>query len=170
MSWDVLLLRLAKDVRAINDLPDDFAAESLGSPAEVAATLKALFPAIDLTDPTWAVLIDDDYSIEFSIGDANPCTSLMLHVRGTESVIKLIRSLCERTAWRAFDTTDGKLLDFSKDPAKGLREWIAYRAQVAPDAPIRGVALPIEGKGVVFFDADPRPARRRKKWWQFWRT
>lgn len=82
MSWDVLVLRPPVDLRTIADADDDFQGESLGTPAEVAGVLEQLFPSIDLTDPTWAILATDEYSIEFSIGDETPCTSLMLHVRG----------------------------------------------------------------------------------------
>src|SRR5439155_700804 len=124
------------------------AAKAYQNIANVDNAIKALFEATVKNEVERRK--GDDFrferrSIEFSIGDENPCASLMLHVRGTESVIEPLRALCERTDWRAFDTSDGELLDFSRDPGKGLREWLAYRARVAPDAPVRGVALPIEG-------------------------
>jgi len=171
MSWDVLLLSVSPDVRTINDLGDDFAGESLGTPTEVAHRLRQIFPALDLTDPSWGVLATEEYSVEFSIGDDNPCLSLMLHVRGPESAIEPIQRLCENTGWLAFDTSDGDLIDFSNDPAKGLRQWIEYRLKADPSGPLRGIALPIEGKGIVFFDAFAQRALEppTKRWWQFWR-
>lgn len=170
MSWDVLLLRAAPEIRSIDELPNDYSGESLGTPTEVAKILRELFPHIDLRDPAWGVLEHEEYSIEFNIGDEVPCTSVTLHIRGPESAIEPLRLLCKRTGWLAFDTSDGELIDFATDPAKGLRDWIAYRQQAGIAGPLRGVSLPVKGKGVVFFDALPdRPAKKKRSWWQFWR-
>lgn len=85
-----------------------------------------------------------------------------------ETAIEPIRVLCDRTGWRAFDTSDGDLIDFAGDSTKGLREWIAYRQKAGITGPLRGVALPVDGQRLVFFDALPQPMKR-KKWWQIWR-
>ena len=128
-----------------------------------------MFPSIDLADPSWAVLVTDDYSIEFSIGEETPCTSVMLHVRGPETAIEPLRAVCERTGWRAFDTSTGDVIDFADDPAKGLRKWIAYRQKSGITGPLKGVSLPIDNKGAVVFDAPPQQSSvKKKKWWQLW--
>jgi hypothetical protein len=171
MSWDVILLNLPPDIRSINDLGDDF--DSVLAPvSDVRKLVSHVVPSVDLSDPGWGILEADDYSIEFSIGEDDPCTSLMLHIRGTESALEPIRALCAATGWKAFDCSDGDLMDWSGDPGKGLREWRAYRDQVIPGAPERGVSLPMEGDKRVFFDAlptRPRPSESsRKPWWKFW--
>jgi hypothetical protein len=167
MSWDVILLNPPRDVRSISDVVDD--GESVLAPVqEVRERIAALLPGIDLTDPSWAILEADDYSIEFSIGEEDPCTSVMLHVRGTESALEPIRRVCAGTGWQAFDCSDGERMDWSGDPGRGLREWREYRAQVMPDAPERGVSLPMEGGRRVFFDALPSGGKIRKPWWKFW--
>lgn len=163
MSWDVLLFRLPPSIRSLNELPDDFAGESLGTPTDVADVVRDLFPHIDFSDPTWGVLETEQYSIEFSIGDEVPCTSVMLHVRGPENAIGPVRELCARTGWSAFDTSSGDLIDFAADPTKGLREWIAYRQQAGITGPLRGVSLTAAGQGRVFFDALPQSPQKTKR-------
>lgn len=170
MSWDVLILSLPEGTRSLEGLPEGYDAH-LAPTAEVLDTLHDLFPTMDFTDPTWCVLLSDTYSMEFSVGSKDPCQSIMLHVRGDEAAIEPIRALCERTGWRAFDTSDGELIEFSADPAKGLRAWRAYRGRVAPGAPERGISLPAPGGGHVFFDSfAPSPQTASpKRWWQFWK-
>ena len=168
MSWDVILLDLPPEVTSISELEDDFGSE-LGPVAAVRGTLVRLFPQIDFTDPEWGILEAEDYSIEFSVDADDPCTSIMLHVRGTENALEPIRRVCAETGWKAFDCSDGELMDWDGDPGRGLREWRAYRTQTMPDAPERGVALPMEGGKRVFFDAMPvAQAKLRKPWWKFW--
>ena len=170
MSWDVVILALPPGTRSFNDLPKDYDA-SLATISFVHSTLRELFPDINLTDPAWGVLVADTYSMEFNIGSEDPCRSIMLHIRGDEASLTPIRALCERTGWGAFDTSDGALMDFSADPGKGLRAWRAYREQVAPGSPERGVSVPIAGGGQVFVDSlGPPPAvPKPKRWWQFWK-
>jgi hypothetical protein len=109
MSWDVLLLSVPPGIATVDDSPEDFASE-LGPRAQVLSTLAALFPDLDLSDPTWGILAGDDFAIEFNIGDGDPVETIMLHVRGSNSTIHAIHYICERTGWRAFDTSTGDLL------------------------------------------------------------
>jgi hypothetical protein len=169
MSWDTILLRLPAGVTSFNDLPEDF--DSVLAPLpEVLDAVSRHVPGVDLSDPTWGILEHDEYSIEFSIGEEDPCTSLMLHVRGTEAALEPIRHLCNATGWQAFDCSDGELIDWSADPGKGLRAWRAYREQVAPGSPEAGVSLSMAGSKRVFFDSAPAPTTRQrvKPWWKFW--
>lgn len=68
----------------------------------------------------------------------------MLHVRGGEGSIETIRRLCAETGWGAFDATNGDLMDFQGDPARGLRKWAQFR-----DAVAYGI--------------------KPKRWWEFWK-
>ena len=161
MSWDVVMMRLPAGTTQLAELPDDFETP-LGSLPRVLDVLRETFPDIDLSDPTWGTIEGDDYSIEFNIGDDDPCTSIMLHVRGTEQAIEPIRRLCDHTGWAAFDTTTDKVMDFAADPADGLRQWRAFRDQVLPGAPEKGVRITIDG-------AASSRAPRARPWWQFWK-
>ena len=171
MSWDVLILAVPPGIRSVADLPDGFD-PSLGPLPDVHRVIENLFPTINLRDPAWGVLVGDTYSLEFNIGKEDPCRSIMLHVRGDESAIGPIRTLCDRTGWRALDMSAGELLDLETDPAKSLRSWGAYRSSISPAAPSRGVLFTLPGGGQVVVDAVTAPSsspKQSKPWWRFWR-
>jgi hypothetical protein len=171
MSWDVLILAVPPGIHSVAELPDGFD-PALGPLPDVLLVVKDLFPTINLRDPSWGVLVGDTYSIEFNIGKADPCRSVMLHVRGDESAIGPIRALYNRTGWRALDMSAGELLDLERDPGKSLRSWGAYRNGISPGAPNRGVLFTLPGGGQVVVDAvaasSPAP-KQTKPWWRFWR-
>ncbi|RLE23549.1 MAG: hypothetical protein DRJ65_11620 [Acidobacteria bacterium] len=156
----------------IADVPDE-GGQPLGSTGEVRRFLSEVLPDLDLSDPTWGILERSTYSIEFSIGKAEPCTSIMLHVRGLDDAIYPIQTLCTGYGWQALDFSDGELICFDSDPAKGLRAWREYRDRVAPGGPAKGVSLTTPDGGRVFFDSFPnqstQPKNHKKPWWQFWK-
>ena len=171
MSWDVLILAVPPGIRSVADLPDGFD-PAIGPLSDVLQVLGDLFPSINLHDPTWGVLVADSYSMEFNIGEDDPCRSIMLHVRGDEAAIEAIQKLCHRTGWRALDMSAGELIDFDSDPSKHLRSWGAYRQSISPEAPNRGVLFTLPDGGQVVVDAvtsTAPPPKRPKPWWRFWR-
>lgn len=155
----------------MEDLPQE-GGDPLGSTSDVRDVLLRTHPGLDLTDPTWAILEDAEYSIEFSIGKDEPCTTVMLHVRGSDNAIQPIRSVCNATGWGAFDCSDGELIDFGGDPARGLRAWRAYRERSGAPGPLKGISMPTANGSRVFFDAlQPKasaPAPKPKPWWKVW--
>src|SRR5438105_3547374 len=82
MSWDILIQDLP-DVASVEDVPDDFRPKKLGSRAEVAGRISSSLPDTDFSDPSWGTLERAGWSIEFNVGQAEPCEGVMLHVRGT---------------------------------------------------------------------------------------
>lgn len=137
----MLLLNLPPGIETIDQVPDDFDV-NLGPLQAVLTALKQIFGSqIDLRDQTWGMLEGEHYSIEFNIGAKDPCDSIMLHVRGDDSAIEPIKALCVQTAWSAFDTSSGELLNFQGDAAVGLRTWRDWKERVLPGAPIKGVKI-----------------------------
>ena len=129
MSWDILIQDLS-DAVAVEDIPDDFQPQPLGSRAEVVERLKSAFPEADFSDPSWGILDGADWSIEFNVGDGDPCDSVMLHVRGsgTEALAAV---------QRAIDALGGRGLDmqgsgfFEMDEARAsFAKWQDYRDQM----------------------------------------
>ena len=49
----------------VDELPEDFSSE-LGLQSQVLATITAILPDLDLTDPRWGILRNKDFSIEFN--------------------------------------------------------------------------------------------------------
>jgi hypothetical protein len=47
------------------------------------------------------MLEGEDYSMELNIGKDDPCSTMMLHVRGGDGALEPIRRLCEATGWAA---------------------------------------------------------------------
>lgn len=122
-------MRVPPGVKRMDELPDEYE-HDLASLAELQGMLIEMFPEIDLGDPTWAVLEDPDFSIEFNLGEDDPCQGIMLHVRGGDGALAPIRHLCEQTGWMAFDPSKGDFIDLEADPGAGLRAWRAFRDQV----------------------------------------
>ena len=172
MSWDVLLLRLPPGITSLEELGDDFN-DPLGTTDDVRSVLRTAVSGLDLTDPSWGVLDTPNYSIEFSIGTTEPCTAVMLHIRGEDDAVEPIRAICQATDWTAFDCSVGSPMDFDADPAKGLRSWREYRDKVIPGAPPKGVSVSTHDGSRVFVDnvgpLKGQPPAREGFWRRLWR-
>jgi hypothetical protein len=168
MSWDVILLHVPPEIATADDFPDGFSSE-LGPRPQVLSTLTALLPDLDLIDPTWAILDREDFHIEFNTGTKDPITTIMLHVRGGEGALQTIQRICDQTGWRALDTTVGDFIDFAGDPARGLREWTAFRDQVVAASEAKGKRVVTDAQvGRIRVDV-MELAKPKKKWWHFWK-
>lgn len=170
MSWDVLLIDVPEEIRAVAEIPRDFDS-ALGPRADVLTRLRALLPGIDLTDESWGILDGPGFSIEFSIGPKDPVDCIMLHVRGGDGALDPIRHLCQSTAWRALDASDSEFIDFAGDCGRGLRQWRDFRDQVISYCKGQGREVVVEPslRGVrvdAIVSAGPKP----KRWWLFWRS
>ena len=103
----------------------------LGEPGRVGDQLRAQLPALDLTDPTWGMLSEDAFSIEFSIGKDAPVQSVMLHVRGGPEALGAIQLACKALDCVALDCSSGELIDWeSKEAEASFAEWRTYRDRV----------------------------------------
>lgn len=159
MSWDVILV--SGDVADIEQM-DAQGAPVLGSKSKVIRQLKEVFPDLDLSDPTWGLVIRPKYSIEFNIGEEEPMVTLFLHIRGGEEVIGALGAICAAASWRAYDTTTGLFIDFENDPSRGLKIWQNYRNQVVAQMSTKGE--PVTNLGDYAFII-----KKKKPWWQFWK-
>jgi hypothetical protein len=92
----------------------------------------------------------------------------MLHVRGGDSAIHTIQHICDQSGWRAIDTSTGDFINFTKDPAEGLRQWRTFRNQVVASLEAGGKEVVTDAKvGMVWVDAIEVAKPKKKKWWQF---
>jgi hypothetical protein len=131
MSWDVFIQHLPASAVSVEDVPDDFAPLPLGSRAYVLNVIASVFPAADASDPTWLTLETPAYSIDFGLGAEDPVPSVVLHVRGDESVIPPIASLIEKFGARALDSWTGEFFEPSS-AADSIRRWSAYVRESSP--------------------------------------
>ena len=88
------------------------------------STLSQVFPALDWADPTWGQLEGDGFSIEFPLGDEDPCRTLILFARGNATAAAL--RLIDATGWCLLDTGNGGWMNLSADPDAGRRAFEAY--------------------------------------------
>ena len=129
MSWNVILMNVSSHIDDPEQLKENPPAD-LGAKETVLAGIHRRFPEFDFSDPAWVRMHNDDFSMEFNIGDADPIQTIMLNIRGSDRVIAMLRVLCQHFGWRALDTTTGKFIDFDDDPARGLRLWREYKDKV----------------------------------------
>lgn len=130
MSWDVIVHRFPRDIETIDQLPDSFKAPAIGSRAEVAQSLRTIFPHADISNSSWPIINGNGYSIEFDMGCEESCDGFMLHVRGGEEALGAIMQIAKHFNARAFDTTSGEFLDRMQDSGSGFRQWREYRDRV----------------------------------------
>lgn len=132
MSWDVYFLKFPDEVNSVSEIPEDYEPQPLGIYDDIKKLFSEVFPAAEFFRPGygWGVLDTDEYSIEFSIDEEEPITSIVLQIRGGETPIDVIKKICQKTAWRAIDTSSGDFMNFDNNPEVGFNEWKEYRDKV----------------------------------------
>jgi hypothetical protein len=156
MSWDVFLMKVSEKVIKVEYMDENFPPQLLGGRNEVLALFKELFPEADFTDPSWGILDNENYSIEFNIPNEDSLESITLHIRGDELVVKAVEKICQRTGWRAIDSGSGDFIDFSNSPETGFKEWQNFKNQV------------LLNEGLEIENSNQKFNRKKKKWWKFW--
>ena len=134
MSWDVSIQRFGRPYSSVEEIPEDETCLPLGTSAEVQNAISSAFPGTDWTDPAWGIYDSPAGSIEFNMGNDEPNTGFMLHVRASATVVPTIVNLCLSNHWQAIDCSSGEFLEQSSDPASGLIAWAAYRDQIVGKA------------------------------------
>ena len=103
MTWDLLLLRIPPEIETAEDLSED-AVIPLGAPSDVRANIQRALPQTQFGDETTGRLATTEYSIQLSLGDADPVRGVLLLISGeTARATSAVASLCAATGWRAFD-------------------------------------------------------------------
>ncbi len=129
MSWDISIQNLPKDVQNVEEIPDDYQPSPLGPRAEVIARIQKVLPEVDFSDPSWGMLDQPGFSIEFNMGAEEMCDSFMLHVRGGGDAMAMVAGLLQRLQLRGIDCQTGDF--FSLEAArKSFGDWQAYRDRV----------------------------------------
>lgn len=121
----------------MKDLPNGFEPSPLGSIDKVKERLTKVYPTVVWSMPhadygSWGTYQDkgEGYSIEFSLGKKNPVESIMLHVRGSGSVVPKIVELCKQTGWKAIDTSSGEFMDLERPSSKSWEDFQSYRDRI----------------------------------------
>jgi hypothetical protein len=131
MSWDVTIYRFPRNIETVEELTDDFTPSAIAPRAEVAQSVKQLFPDADISDLSWLIVDGHEFKIEISTGHHEPCKGFTLHVRGSERAVNVVTQIAGYFEARAFDMTACQFLDRMSDPASGFKQWRKYTHRVA---------------------------------------
>jgi hypothetical protein len=128
MSWD-LLVQDWGDVKTLTDIPDNYEPKPIGSRSEIIARILEIEPLVDFTDSTMGRLENDQFSIEFNLGNEEIISSFALHVRGNELAIPFIGQVLSKLNLRAADGSSGDFFDIEKSNLD-MRKWIDFRNEI----------------------------------------
>lgn len=124
MSWDVVFLNVADTPPPMEQMPDDWVPDPLGSADEVRAKISRVLPSVDWSDPTTGIYESEGYSFEFNIND-DPVESLLVFVRGKGDAVADLIKLGESCRWYILDGSQGEWLHQLPDP---YESWEGFQA------------------------------------------
>jgi hypothetical protein len=128
MSWDLIVFAADTPMEADSDgvasFADGWTSSDIGTLLEAQRSISSVFPAVDWSDPTWGLLIDDSFSFEFSLGSEKQINTFSIHARGeaTPAVMEIVAT----TGWRILDVSTTTWLNNSSDPDEGRRQFQSY--------------------------------------------
>lgn len=102
MTWDVFLLRMDTPI-PIDELENNMALPPLGTNSEVVSMLKTSFPTIKWEVPYWGYLQTEKYIIEFSLGEEDIVSSIILNIKAEVFPTKIILDFCRENKLQALD-------------------------------------------------------------------
>ena len=70
MSWD-LFVQDWGNFESLDDISNDFEPQSIGKRSEVIDNIKAAEPTIDFSNPSWGILENEQFTIEFNMDPFN---------------------------------------------------------------------------------------------------
>ena len=131
MSWDIFIQDLPRSANSVADIPDNFVPGPIGTRAELIGKITSVAPDADFSDPAWGTLdsLDEDYSIEISMGEHDTVECIALHVRGGDAAVARVASILTALTLRALDSGTGDFFD-QNSAHSSLAEFNAYSRQV----------------------------------------
>jgi hypothetical protein len=106
MSRDIFVQDIPGGVVRVEDIPDDWTPAPLPCTSDqVRATVSAVAPEADFSDPTWGRIVRPGVDIEVNLGDSDVLDSFAFHVRSTDPAAAevIIADVLARLGLRAFD-------------------------------------------------------------------
>jgi hypothetical protein len=116
MSWDILIFAMKEPPPPMEQMPEDWGGESLGSAQSVREKISACFPKFDWSDQAWGIFEGDGFSLEFNLGESESINDpVMVHVRGGGDAIAALIKLSEHTGWFLLDISQSEWIHHCKD-------------------------------------------------------
>lgn len=133
MSWDVSVQRFSREYDTVAEIPETERCFVLGSRTEVSAAISRHFPGTNWTDSACGVFDFADGSIEFSLGESDPCDGFVMHIRASSAVVPTLVAMCIAERWQALDWSTNEFLERMAEPSAGLKQWRQFRDEVVAD-------------------------------------
>jgi hypothetical protein len=129
VSWDVFAQDLPADARCVDEIPNDFVPQPIGTRSEIIGKITEVAPFADFSDPAWGNIEGEDFSIEVGMGDDEEVQCVAFFVRGSDVAAGLISQILTHLKLRALDSGTGEFFDH-QNAAEGLRRWRQYRDRI----------------------------------------
>ena len=131
MSWDIFVQDLPKGVRRVQEIPEDFVPQPLGTRGELVRRIHEIAPEVDFDDRGWGQLDGDGYAIEISLGENEVVESVALHVRGDKRAVYMVQHVLHELQLRALDpSSDSGIFSLEAGSLDGFTRWRAFRDTV----------------------------------------
>jgi len=124
MSYDIFVQDIPESANTIEDIPDDFTPQEIGSRSEIISSILEIVPEADFSDATWGTIEGESFSIEVNLGEDEILTSFTFHAKGDKTALTIISAILNHLDLRAFDP-DG-IFD-PKRSSKSFKNWKEYR-------------------------------------------
>ncbi|RKN81035.1 hypothetical protein [Ulvibacterium marinum] len=128
MSWD-LYVQDWGDFDSLEQIPGDFEPKPIGNRSELIDKIEVAEPTVDFTNPSWGLLENEFFSIEFNMGDSELSDGFVMHVRGNELAIPCIGNILDSLNLKAADGSTPEFFDVVKSK-KNMKKWIDYRNSI----------------------------------------
>ena len=129
MSWDVMVFKFAGTPPSIEEF-DESNLQPMGAHASIRERISQHLPGVDWSDPTWGNYERDGLSFEFNMGEDDPITNFMVHVRGTGDAIAALMRFAVPSGWTVLDCSTGEFLDPANPSDAGWTGFQAFRDRV----------------------------------------
>ncbi|WNJ18254.1 hypothetical protein [Pontibacter sp. G13] len=128
MSWD-LFVQDWGNARTLEEIPDDFQPQSIGTRSNIIDQIMKIEPTVKFYDKSIGNLENDQFSIEFNMGNEEQLNSFSMHVRGSELSIPCIGNILKQLNLRATDGTSPDFFD-TASAIDSLQNWIQFRNNI----------------------------------------
>ena len=130
MSWDICVFAAKEPPPPVDEMPNEWRGEPLGTTAEVRSKISACLPEVDWSNPEWGHYDSDGLSLEFNVGGEGPSDGFMVHVRGGGDAVQALLKLSDRWNWYLLDVSQREWLHHCSNVEAGWKGFQEYRNRV----------------------------------------
>jgi hypothetical protein len=128
MAWGAILLKLPNVVR-LEDLPHDYQPSAIGTPEEIHAVLKGLFPDHEHTVGTTSYY-DETCYVEFNYQNDGIIDSIGIRSNAGPTALTVMKAVCDVLDVTMIDNQSGQIADFAEVTQENMEEYRAWVKRV----------------------------------------